>query len=331
MAQRRSRTGGRRRPPTGSQDHLHHHAARGLRLLQEGRGGAYVSDGAIRPRWPAGPTTPVAAISARATHSQNMVIENVRQLRHDADDSCRSGRLTKRQHTYDYREGRLPAGQAVRSDGQCGLGEPRHRVSHQSSGVTKGERKERTMASRPPISGMPLDINDLDTSRTWRTSSTLRGAVNHLQKCSACGLLRYPPTTACPWCASQNRGGWRSKAGRRLPHTEVHHAIQPAARRIRPISSCWSTSIRRTDKPAAKGACVVGNPRRRRHAGFQRRGAPRRHRQCVFVWSLPTSQLGLPSNGISSTSGAPSLLQPQLSADNDSRNGTGSYGLPSLG
>ena len=35
----------------------------------------------------------------------NMVIENVRQLRHDIDDSCPMGPDGKRQHTYDYSEG----------------------------------------------------------------------------------------------------------------------------------------------------------------------------------------------------------------------------------
>ena len=39
------------------------------------------------------------------THGIAMVIENVRQLRHDADDSCPTGPDGRRQHTYDYREG----------------------------------------------------------------------------------------------------------------------------------------------------------------------------------------------------------------------------------
>ena len=39
------------------------------------------------------------------THGIAMVIENVRQLRHDADDSCPVGPDGRRQHTYDYREG----------------------------------------------------------------------------------------------------------------------------------------------------------------------------------------------------------------------------------
>ncbi|MGD0104015.1 MAG: hypothetical protein ABSC06_08260, partial [Rhodopila sp.] len=39
------------------------------------------------------------------THGMNMVIENVRQLRHDVDDSCPPGGDGRREHTYDYREG----------------------------------------------------------------------------------------------------------------------------------------------------------------------------------------------------------------------------------
>jgi hypothetical protein len=35
----------------------------------------------------------------------NMVIENVRQLRHDADDSCPVDADGRRLHTYDYSEG----------------------------------------------------------------------------------------------------------------------------------------------------------------------------------------------------------------------------------
>jgi hypothetical protein len=34
-----------------------------------------------------------------------MVIENVRQLRHDADDSCPIGPDGRRRHSYDYHEG----------------------------------------------------------------------------------------------------------------------------------------------------------------------------------------------------------------------------------
>jgi len=56
------------------------------------------------------------------THGMNMVIENVRQLRHDVDDSCPIGPDGKRQHTYDYREGGC-AGARHRGDGESGLGQ----------------------------------------------------------------------------------------------------------------------------------------------------------------------------------------------------------------
>jgi uncharacterized OB-fold protein len=51
----------------------------------------------------------------------------------------------------------------------------------------------------------------------------------HLQKCDDCKLLRYPPTTACPWCASAN-ATWTAVEGKGTVYSynEVHHAIQPA-------------------------------------------------------------------------------------------------------
>jgi uncharacterized OB-fold protein len=51
----------------------------------------------------------------------------------------------------------------------------------------------------------------------------------HLQRCDACGLLRYPPTTGCPSCG-RPEATWTAVAGRGAVYTfaEVHHAIQPA-------------------------------------------------------------------------------------------------------
>ena len=53
----------------------------------------------------------------------------------------------------------------------------------------------------------------------------------HLQRCAACDLLRYPPTTGCPWCGHPE-AVWTPVAGQGTVHTyaEVHHAIQPAFR-----------------------------------------------------------------------------------------------------
>ena len=71
----------------------------------KGEGGDYVSNGTIelggrRPNNTAG-----GHLCEGYTHGMNMVIENVRQLRHDADDSCPRGDDGRRQHSYDYAEG----------------------------------------------------------------------------------------------------------------------------------------------------------------------------------------------------------------------------------
>ena len=46
--------------------------------------------------------------------------------------------------------------------------------------------------------GMPLAIDDLDVENLAYFKHC--AAHNfHLQRCTKCNLLRYPPTTACPW------------------------------------------------------------------------------------------------------------------------------------
>jgi len=74
-------------------------------FCEPGEGGDYVSDGTIglggrRPNNTAG-----GHLCEGYTHGINMVIENVRQLRHEVDDYCPVGPDGHRQHTYDYSEG----------------------------------------------------------------------------------------------------------------------------------------------------------------------------------------------------------------------------------
>ncbi|MGH7153890.1 MAG: Zn-ribbon domain-containing OB-fold protein [Acetobacteraceae bacterium] len=90
------------------------------------------------------------------------------------------------------------------------------------------------MAIRAEYLGMALDINDLDTENL----TYFRHCATHqfdLQRCDDCGLLRYPPTTACPWCASP-KARWVPVDGEGAVHsyTEVHQAIQPAFRPFTP-------------------------------------------------------------------------------------------------
>jgi acetyl-CoA acetyltransferase len=74
-------------------------------FCKKGEGGDYVSSGTIRLGGRRPNNTSGGHLCEGYTHGINMVIENVRQLRHDADDSCPVGPDGKRRHTYDYREG----------------------------------------------------------------------------------------------------------------------------------------------------------------------------------------------------------------------------------
>jgi len=82
--------------------------------------------------------------------------------------------------------------------------------------------------------GMQISIDDLDAEH----QTFYRFCANdelRLQACAACGLLRYPPTTACPWCASPE-STWQAVEGRGTLHSygEVHHSILPAFRAFTP-------------------------------------------------------------------------------------------------
>ena len=90
------------------------------------------------------------------------------------------------------------------------------------------------MAIQATYLGMPLDINDLDVENLSYFKHCAAHQF-HLQRCAACGLLRYPPTTACPWCASP-KAQWVPVDARGAVHsyTEVHHAIQPAFKKHTP-------------------------------------------------------------------------------------------------
>jgi len=49
-----------------------------------------------------------------------------------------------------------------------------------------------------------------------------------MRACTACGLMRYPPTHACPWCMDLG-WRWQEVSGRGTIHSYeiVAHAIQP--------------------------------------------------------------------------------------------------------
>lgn len=76
--------------------------------------------------------------------------------------------------------------------------------------------------------GMALTVDDVDIEN----EAFFRYCADNdfrLQRATDSGLLRYPPTTRCPFSGSPDYE-WVSVEGRGAVHSynEVHHAIQPA-------------------------------------------------------------------------------------------------------
>lgn len=82
--------------------------------------------------------------------------------------------------------------------------------------------------------GMPLSIADVDKENAAFFRFCAQGEFR-LQRSGESGLVRYPPTTACPWSRDRDYE-WVEVEGRGAVHTytEVHHAIQPAFREHTP-------------------------------------------------------------------------------------------------
>lgn len=90
------------------------------------------------------------------------------------------------------------------------------------------------MAATGTHLGMPLSIDDLDIENLAYFAHCANGEFR-LQKCVECGLMRYPPGTACPFCTCPG-WEWTPVEGRGTVYSygEVHQAIQPAFRPYTP-------------------------------------------------------------------------------------------------
>jgi uncharacterized protein len=107
---------------------------------------------------------------------------------------------------------------------------------------------------------MSLSIDDLDHENLTYFKYCAQHDF-HLQKCDDCGLLRYPPTTGCPWCSSP-KATWTAVAGKGAVHSygEVHHAIQPAFKTKTPYMVLLVDLDTQNGKPSEFEALrVVGN------------------------------------------------------------------------
>ena len=84
------------------------------------------------------------------------------------------------------------------------------------------------MSIKADYLGMALSIDDLDGDNVTYFKHCSEHQF-HLQRCDECKLLRYPPTSGCPFCSSP-KATWTPVEGKGEVHSyeEVHHAIQPA-------------------------------------------------------------------------------------------------------
>jgi uncharacterized OB-fold protein len=116
------------------------------------------------------------------------------------------------------------------------------------------------MSIRGEYLGMALSIDDLDGENLAYFRHCAEHAF-HLQRCDDCRLLRYPPTTACPWCASP-KSTWTPVEGKGAVHSylEVHHAIQPAFKGHTPYMVLLVDLDTQKGQPSADEALrVAGN------------------------------------------------------------------------
>jgi hypothetical protein len=108
--------------------------------------------------------------------------------------------------------------------------------------------------------GMALTLDDLDHENLEYFKHC--AAHNfHLQSCAECKLVRYPPTTACPWCTSP-KAKWVPVEGKGEVHSysEVHHAIQPAFKAHTPYMILLVDLDTQKGKPSKEEALrVAGN------------------------------------------------------------------------
>jgi uncharacterized OB-fold protein len=84
--------------------------------------------------------------------------------------------------------------------------------------------------------GMTLLVPDNDSE--WKEFyAHARAHRLMVRKCLACGLLRYPPTHACPWCMELG-WAWQEVSGRGTIYSYevVVHAIQPGFKDATPYA-----------------------------------------------------------------------------------------------
>jgi uncharacterized protein len=108
--------------------------------------------------------------------------------------------------------------------------------------------------------GMTLIVPDNDSE--WK--EYFAHARQHrlvMRACSACGLMRYPPTHACPWCMSLD-WAWKevSGTGTIYSYETVFHAIQPGFKDATPYVTVLVELDEQRGRPTVDEALrIIGN------------------------------------------------------------------------
>src|SRR5262245_50293312 len=108
--------------------------------------------------------------------------------------------------------------------------------------------------------GMTLIVPDNDSE--WK--DFYAHARQHrlmVRRCAACGLLRYPPTHACPWCMALE-WQWQEISGRGTIYSyeTVVHAIQPGFKELTPYTVVLVELDEQRGQPSADEALrIIGN------------------------------------------------------------------------
>lgn len=108
--------------------------------------------------------------------------------------------------------------------------------------------------------GIPLSIDAADQENQAFFRFCGAGEFR-LQRCERCDLLRYPPSTGCPYCGAP-RSSWVpvEPSGAVFTYADVPHAIQPAFRDHLPYLIVIVQLDTQTGQPGPEdGIRVAGN------------------------------------------------------------------------
>ena len=227
-------------------------------FCKKGEGGQYVSDGTIRLGGRRPNNTSGGHLCEGYTHGMNMVIENVRQLRHDVDDSLPDRARRQAPAHLRLQRGRLPPGEDAARSPPTSAGPCRAPARPWSCGAVEGST---IMPIQADYLGMPLSLDDLDGENLAYFKHCAEHEF-HLQPCDELRAAALSADHGVSVVHDAPKSKWVPVEGKGAVHsyTEVHHAIQPAFKAHTPYLVLLVDLDTQKGKPTEHEALrVVGN------------------------------------------------------------------------